>query len=44
METIPDYELTKAENLIVDHHHLFIKEYFSSNVTKYKTFISIFFI
>ena len=41
METIPDAELKKAEELILLHHNLFIKLYFSSENTAHKTFISI---
>ena len=41
METIPDAELKKAEELILLHHNLFIKLYFSSKNTAHKTFISI---
>lgn len=41
METIPEHELQKAEQLIIQHHKLFVQEYFSSNTTKFKTFISI---
>ena len=41
METIPDSELKKAKELILLHHNLFIKLYFSLEETAHKTFINI---
>jgi hypothetical protein len=41
METIPEFELQKAEKLILKHHNLFTTEYFAGVETKYKCFINI---
>jgi hypothetical protein len=41
MESIPEFELLKAEDLIQKHHTLFVKLY-CQGVDKKKTFISIF--
>lgn len=42
MEYIPEVELKTAENLIVQHHKIFVSTYFRDNVEdRYKTFISI---
>ena len=43
METIPVHEIDNIEKLILKHHELYTKLYFSSADTKYKTFINIFF-